>query len=78
MRACFLSSLYMVCFAFSNEIDMVHSLERGVGEKTILKIPKRLRVVFFFADTRMMQRGLMVRYFCHFHILIMELFPKRV
>nr|CAB3265884.1 sterol regulatory element-binding protein cleavage-activating protein-like [Phallusia mammillata] len=40
--------------------DTYHSLEGGGRQTTMLKIPKRLKVVFFFADTRMIQRGLMV------------------
>uniref|UniRef100_H2Z5K7 Sterol regulatory element-binding protein cleavage-activating protein n=1 Tax=Ciona savignyi TaxID=51511 RepID=H2Z5K7_CIOSA len=37
---------------------------------TILKIPKRLKVVFFFADTRMLQRGLMVSMVIWFVLLV--------
>ena len=35
-------------------------LEDGGKAQSILKVPRRLRVVFFVADTRMVQRGLMV------------------
>lgn len=37
-----------------------HVLEIGGRQITIPKIPKRLKVFFFFADTRMVQRGLMI------------------
>ena len=46
------------------------SIENGGKAQSILKIPKRLRVVFFFADTRMIQRGLMVSLVVWFSVLI--------
>ncbi|XP_078490120.1 sterol regulatory element-binding protein cleavage-activating protein [Ciona intestinalis] len=50
--------------------DLVHSVETGGKNATYLKIPKRLKVVFFFADTRMVQRGLMVSMVIWFVLLV--------
>lgn len=41
-------------------LDIFHKVESGGKSVTILKLPKRLRVLFFWADTRMVQRLLMV------------------
>uniref|UniRef100_H2Z5K6 Sterol regulatory element-binding protein cleavage-activating protein n=1 Tax=Ciona savignyi TaxID=51511 RepID=H2Z5K6_CIOSA len=50
--------------------NLIHSVETGGKNGTILKIPKRLKVVFFFADTRMLQRGLMVSMVIWFVLLV--------
>ncbi|XP_077972967.1 sterol regulatory element-binding protein cleavage-activating protein-like isoform X2 [Styela clava] len=50
--------------------DTIHKVETGGKSVTILKIPKRLRVLFFWADTRMVQRGLMVFMVIWFGLLI--------
>ena len=46
------------------------SIENGGKKQSILKIPKRLKVVFFFADMRMVQRGLMVTLLVWFSVLV--------
>ena len=46
------------------------SIENGGEAGTILKIPKRLRVIFLLADIRMIQRGLMVFFVIWFSVLL--------
>ncbi|XP_076821836.1 sterol regulatory element-binding protein cleavage-activating protein-like [Clavelina lepadiformis] len=48
----------------------VHVIETGGRRKNYLKIPRRLRLIFFFADTRMIQRGLMVSLLIWFAMIV--------
>ena len=46
------------------------SIENGGKAQSILKIPKRMKVIFFFGDTRIVQRGLMVTFVVWFSFLV--------
>jgi len=52
--------------------DPMHTIE--IGESRVTIIPKRMKVVFFFADARMVQRGLMVIWFVPVSVVRIVLF----